>query len=77
MVFLFFRVKSIKKLIKKDAEKTKERQEKKQNKLIEASSKPQRLGRQKYPLSIKSTLNSLWMLSQLGCKLFLSSYSEW
>ncbi|CAB3983536.1 Hypothetical predicted protein [Paramuricea clavata] len=43
-----FRVKSLKKLMKKDAEKTKERQEKKQKKLVEASSKPQRLGRQKF-----------------------------
>ena len=43
-----FRVKSIKKLMKKDDEKIKQRQEKKQNKEIEASSKPQRLGRQKF-----------------------------
>jgi hypothetical protein len=44
-----FRVKSIKKLLKKDDEKKKQRQEKKQKKTIEASSRPQRLGRQKYP----------------------------
>ena len=49
--------------MKKDAEKTKERQEKKQKKLIEASSKPQRLGRQKYPLCrnlLKSALK-IWL----------------
>ena len=43
-------MKSIKKIIKKNDEKTKERQEKKQKKIIEASAKPKRLGRQKYPL---------------------------
>ncbi|XP_028417836.1 ribosome biogenesis protein NOP53-like [Dendronephthya gigantea] len=43
-----FRMKSIKRTIKKGEEKTQKRQEEKQKKMIEASSKPQRLGRQKF-----------------------------
>lgn len=52
ILFDMFRVKSIKKELKKSKEKMQERLKKKEEKILKSSSKPKRLGRQKYPKNI-------------------------